>query len=123
MKSKVLLIEDLKHIHQDCAEAIRMSPDLKDYWQILSAYTEEEARILFLANTPDIKLILLDGCLNTYTPNTLELLKWMRDQYKGLIIAISAGFNEALVQAGCDRAMQKHLLSEKLPGILYELGL
>ena len=86
---------------------------------ILSAHTLGEARNLFAAY-PDIRLIVLDGCLlrsslQAKMPDTLPLVGEFRKTFRGPIVAASSNpnFRQMMMGAGCDHECEdKDLLAQ-----------
>lgn len=98
-KKKMLVIEDKKAWQ----EAIKMT--FGEDFKIISAYTKHEA-LEGLIDHPDVSVILMDGSLNDGS-NTIELTKYIRSKYTGIIIALSGDINDELIQAGCDAGCNK----------------
>lgn len=110
---KILIVEDLRHLHEMW---IIM---LKEKVQIISAFTIEEAREKFKDN-PDITLITIDGCVPGESFNTEPLVREFRKTFKGPIIAASRSlfFRTLLKEAGCDYECSKNELPKKILEIL-----
>ncbi len=91
---------------------------------ILSAHTLGEARNLF-ATYPDIRLIVLDGCLlhsslQAKMPDTLPLVGEFRKTFRGPIIAASSNpdFRQMMMAAGCDHECDD---KDQLPRVIGRL--
>lgn len=114
MKRVVLIVDDQPAFHIRPKGKLRRSAELREKWEIISAYTEQEARALFLEHSERIAFVFMDACLTGHTPNTLDLIKWVRTQYDGPMIAMSSVFNTALIKAGCDQAINKNDIGEEV---------
>ena len=112
---KILLVEDMKVVHDSVKDA------LAGKVKLISAFTISEAKRLFQKN-PDIDAIVIDACVPGEVINTLPLVRELRKEYKGLMIAISkyGDYQKQLVEAGCNkRCFNKRQLSEYLSELLY----
>lgn len=76
--------------------------------RLLQATTLEEAERLFGEN-PDLDAILMDACLQSDEPNTIDLTRRIRQSFSGPMIACSGSpfFLEELMQAGCSHRSTK----------------
>lgn len=95
---KILLIEDTIHFQEQWALALTGVEV-----EIITATTPQEARDQF-AKHPDVALIVMDGCLLTDFPNTIDLTKQIRQTFSGPMIAASrsSNINKQLREAGCN---------------------
>lgn len=110
---KVLAIEDGQIIQEWWALKLRGQVEL------IPATTIEEAYKLFDEHGRTLAAIAVDGRLHSETPNTPPLIQHILESgYQGPIIAISAGFNDVLMQAGCTREATKRELPEVMEEIL-----
>ncbi len=111
---KVLVVEDKKAV---C-----------DFWQevfqntglvILWAATLKAAVDLFAAN-PDVKVVVMDGCLEGDGLDTLPLVRLIRQSFTGPMIATSSlpEYQEQLRKAGCSHESDKGKLPFELLSIL-----
>ncbi len=94
---KILIVEDGQKW------SVQYQQDLGGYEvSLIIAERADEARRQFEVN-PDVAAIVMDGCLFSEAPNTLELVKEFRVKgYTGPIIANSSDYNKELQEAGCD---------------------
>lgn len=96
---KVLIVEDHRMLQAHFAR------ELVGRVTLLQAHTVKEARQLF-AEHPDIRVIVLDGCLCRRMgrePDTLPLIGEFRQIFGGAMIAMSndAKFRKMMLVAGC----------------------
>ena len=95
---KVLIIEDMPRFYQVYSE------DLDNEVLVLVARDSESA-LSHLSANPDIAIIVMDACLKSEMPDTIDLTKEIRALgYKGPMIANSNSdkYNKLLMSAGCD---------------------
>ncbi len=106
---KVLLVED----YPGWIKIIKGG--LENEAEVLSAVTIREAENIFSENS-DIAIIIMDACVPGDEPNTLPLVKKIRETFKGPIIAISSSdsYRKQLVEAGCDYECEK----KKIPSMV-----
>lgn len=105
---KVLLVDDVVRYHGSIAlQMNRLAPNAI---QVIGAFSAEQASRIF-AEHPDIDLIVMDGNLGDES-NTSDLVRTMRETFKGPIIANSGSpeSNIKLVAAGCS-----HRTSDQSP--------
>lgn len=76
-------------------------------FDVTYARTLKEARKAFDEGEYDI--IAVDGSLHSSTVNTLDLVRYIRVNFNGPMVAIStvADSNKQLVEAGCDHSCLK----------------
>lgn len=112
---QILIVEDQK----DLFEAIWLHKlhEFRFSLEIVFACTIKEAEENF---HPKLDLIVMDACLHGRKPNTIELVKKFREDYKGPIIAISAvpNYRDMLMTAGCSCQCKKEDLPSKIIQIL-----
>lgn len=101
-KPKVLIVEDDKKLQR------LFCIWLEDYFEVLSAFTIQEAEEL-VTKHPDIAAVAMDGCVPGDELNTAPLTKKIRAGFSGPIIAISsvADYRLRLITAGCDYWCEK----------------
>lgn len=101
-KPKVLIVEDGKQHQQEYTKA------LQDKVELLQAFDFEDGERMFLEN-PDISLVVMDACIASDKPNSIRLLKKIRETFAGPIIAASAdpSFRNFLVKEGCSHQAPK----------------
>ncbi|EKE10961.1 MAG: hypothetical protein ACD_15C00166G0009 [uncultured bacterium] len=115
-KKVILLVED-EHIQGSLAMASLQDKGFVVYW----AQTIKEAEFIFKNKNGLFDAILLDGCMDSETPNTQPLIAFFKEKrYEGHIVAISMKekFSLDLVDAGATCIAQKN---EALAG--FTLGL
>jgi len=108
----ILIVEDDNSIIELLKNILLLTFNDGEGLEILEAETVRKAENLFISNNQEIKLILMDGCLNSATPNTLELVRKIKKVSPELpIIAMSGSskFNQRLRNSGCDEQMEKPL--------------
>lgn len=83
--------------------------------EFLYARTIEEARRLY-RERKDIQAIAVDACVPGDNPNTMELVREIRKEFKGTIVAISSlrEYRALLREAGCSQECEKQYLPEML---------
>lgn len=94
---KVLIVED------EAAYQNAYLETLKGWAEIIPVYGLQEAELLFEAHQ-DVSVIIMDDCLRSGVPNTLQLVKKIRESgYTGKIIATARDqeHNRLLLEAGC----------------------
>jgi len=70
-----------------------------------------DAKRIFLERKPTH--VILDGCVEKKTIDSLPFLAWLKEQgFTGKIIAYSAGYNQALLQAGATHCAHKYRIKE-----------
>ena len=78
--------------------------------EVLFAWTHDQARTA-VANDKGIVLILMDACLKGNTPDTLELVREIREIFPATFpiigVSSSANYCEMLIQAGCNYGIVK----------------
>jgi CheY-like chemotaxis protein len=113
MKPKVLIIEDEPYRQKWWKE------DLESKVEVLSALTIQQAEELFAGN-PDVALIVMDACLSGRSPDTILLVKKIRQTFSGPMIAASGNpeYRELLCEAGCDHSCEKYKVPKKVLEIL-----
>lgn len=101
-KPKVLIVEDGKRHQQEYTKA------LKDKVELLQAFDLEDGERTFREN-PDISLVVMDACIASDEPDSMMLLKKIRETFAGPIIAASAdpNFRKFLVKEGCSHQAPK----------------
>ena len=115
MKKKILIVDD------EPASQVILSHrlvEMPDKVIVLRATSLAEAKRLFDDN-PDIDLIAMDGCVpdpdasphERRIPNSMNLVRYMRQKYNGPIFGVSDQFNDRLRSAGCDNSCSKDLFS------------
>ncbi|OHA66245.1 MAG: hypothetical protein A3D63_01230 [Candidatus Wildermuthbacteria bacterium RIFCSPHIGHO2_02_FULL_49_17] len=106
---KVLVVED----DQYWSGIIRRG--LKGKVLVAQAFTTEEAEAVF-QESPDLAVILMDACVPGDDPNTMWLVRKMRETFTGPIIAISSNsdYRKELIQAGCDHEAEKTEAAQKV---------
>lgn len=111
-KTTILIVDDDKSTQVLC------NIMLKNYFNLLQAYTEEEAEKFFMANQKEIRCVIMDGCLLGDEIDTIPLVHKFRGAgYVGPIIASSnrQDFRNKLIEAGCDCQSDKGMpLFQKL---------
>jgi len=114
---KVLIIED-GAVFQGLWEM-----ELEGKVLLFQAVSIEEAKNIFYQN-PDLSIITMDACVPGDEPNTLPLVKEMRETYSGLIIATSSddNFCESLIKAGCNYGISKENVAEEILRVIKERG-
>lgn len=101
-RPKVLLVEDneeyLRHYRRELGEKVTL----------LVAESLEDGERLFGAN-PDVALVVMDACVPGDTPNSMPLVRKIRQTFAGPIIASSSyeKYRMELMEAGCDREADK----------------
>lgn len=112
MKPKILVVEDIEDFQ------LQYRKNLNDIADILAATTLDEGKRLFDAN-PDIVLVVMDACVPGNKPNSMELVKHMRQTFEGPIIASSSmlEYREILIGAGCSIKSHK----SGVPDLIREL--
>ena len=77
--------------------------------EFLQATTLTEGEELYSSNSEKIQLIIMDGCLQSDYPNTMPLIKKIRETFKGPMIAGSGSdsYLKELVAAGCNFKFDK----------------
>jgi len=110
MKKKVILVIEDDVMMQNLVRLILKNTDVIFY----QAYTVPQAHELFTEHKNEITHIYVDGCVPGNSLNTLDLVREIRPEFKGKIFAMSSrpDFNEILVEAGCDRDIQKRDLKD-----------
>lgn len=110
---KILIVEDLE-LQNRIYELT-----FQKFFNVLFATNHEEAVLLF-NNNPDIKLIVMDGCLGGDTCNTAPLVQEFRKTFSGPVIAAPSSISHQifLVQAGCDYQSEKGEVGELVKQIL-----
>ena len=95
-RPKLLIVDDIEELHYSYQRRLGHVID------VFSARSEQEAREMFSRERFDA--IAMDGCLNSRTPDTLELTREFRRTYDGPIIATSSdeSYRELQVEAGCN---------------------
>jgi CheY-like chemotaxis protein len=106
---KVLIVED----NPTYSHMIRRN--LEDKVLIAQAFTTKEAEAIFQRN-PDLAVILMDACVPGDNPNTMWLVKKMRETFTGPIIAISSvsDYRKKLMEAGCNYEAMKNQAAQKV---------
>lgn len=101
-KPKVLIVEDVELYQKRYAQM------LKGKVELLQALDLKDGKRLFLEN-PDISLVVMDACISEDTPNSIPLVKKIRETFTGPIIAASAdpSYRKFLVDAGCSHQAPK----------------
>lgn len=101
-KPKVLIVEDFPQWQRI------FQRELEDFCEVLLAGTVEKGEQLYKAN-PDVALIIMDACVPGDEPTTLELIKKIRETFKGPMIGTSSmsNYRSALLEAGCDYSSDK----------------
>ncbi|MBI2454361.1 MAG: hypothetical protein HYV54_02220 [Parcubacteria group bacterium] len=109
-KVKVLVVEDNQRWQDTFARKFGQD------FQLLQATTIEQGEELFLAN-PDIGIVVMDACVPGDDPNTMNLVKKIRETFVGKMIASSSvkDYREILMAAGCSHQCPKNDLFEKFP--------
>lgn len=107
---KVLIVDDCRELQK------LWQLHLQGTAEVFSALTIEEAEKIFSHYHTDLCLICMDACVPASTPNTLPLVRKMRQTYKGHMIAIStmSEYRKLLKDAGCDEEVDKELLPTKI---------
>lgn len=82
---------------------------------VVQAFTTEEAEAIFKQD-PDFAVILMDACVDGDMPDTMWLVRKMRETFKGPIIAISSSsdYRKELIRAGCDHESKKDEAAKKV---------
>ncbi|MFA6270396.1 MAG: hypothetical protein WC657_04275 [Candidatus Paceibacterota bacterium] len=113
MAVKVLVVEDEEDFHRLWKEEVGNNVE------ILSAYSIQDAIALFNSN-PDISMIVMDACVPGNQQNTAPLVKWLREKFKGPLIATSSVpcFRVELLKAGCSHESQKRHVPKKVLELL-----
>jgi CheY-like chemotaxis protein len=85
------------------------------------AHNRAEAKEIFKQN-PNPALIVMDGCLESTTPDTISLVEEIRKTYKGPMIANSSDevARHKLVQAGCSHYVPAKEKCFELVRLLFE---
>jgi len=105
----VLVVDDDpgKYIHRSIRRRISHVAN------VISAYDQDRARILFRQHPPDI--VMMDACVPGSQPNTKKLIREIKDtDFNGLIIGSSSEYLGYLKQAGCDKTCSKEKIAEVL---------
>ncbi len=107
-KIKVLVVEDNEGWQLEFREKFGEQFDL------LQAVTIEQAEEFFSAN-PDVGVVVMDACVPGEYPNTMNLVRKIRESFSGVMVASSSfkPFREVLVNAGCSHSCHKDDLFEK----------
>jgi len=94
---KVLVVNDSELIQ----DMVRMA--MGELCAILRATSLQMGRELYDQNQ-DVDLVVMDGCVDSSSLDSIPLVEEIRKTYKGPILAASSSFlcNEELVLAGCD---------------------
>lgn len=110
---KVLIVEDSLKIQGQYENA------LSGLAELLQAYDLKMGEQLYQENS-DIALVVMDGCIGTNYPNTLDLIRKIRLTFKGPMIATSAdsNFRNILEDAGCDYKAAKDNVPELVKKLL-----
>lgn len=106
---KVLVVEDSKQWSGLIKRA------LENKLLVFQAFTTEEAEVALKLH-PDLAVILMDACVPGDNPNTMWLVRKMRETFKGPIIAISRvpEYRKKLIEAGCDYESEKDEAAQKV---------
>ena len=74
---------------------------------------------LFYRHKSKIVMIAVDGCLRSRSLNTISLIREIRKNFKGPIVAISSRqtYREQLLMNGCDYECEKNDLPKKITEI------
>ncbi len=104
MKKTALVVEDDPNWQDD----FRLALSRKGF-EILQASDLKEAKELFLANSEEIGLVVMDGCLGSNSPNSMDLIKNIRQTFNGPMIASSGSklYLKELTGAGCNFMFHK----------------
>jgi DNA-binding NarL/FixJ family response regulator len=116
-KPKILIVEDDEAL-QSCFEL-----ELQDSARILAAFSLQQARKQFAQN-PDIAIIVMDACVPGNHPTALPLVREFREQFQGLIIAVSSidHYRKELLAAGCDQECDKSDVGETVLRLLAKMN-
>ncbi len=101
MKKRVLIIED------DADARLMFVKQLQHQYFLVFAASPKEAVELFNDTAPDF--VGVDACVGSRLPNTISLVKFMRQTFHGPMIGISGSkaHNKLLLYAGCSHACKK----------------
>lgn len=102
LRPKVLIVED-RRINQEIYAA-----ELQGKVFLMQAMNLEDGQRLFMEN-PDVALIVMDACLSGDEPDSISLVKKIRETFSGPMIAASAAaeYRKLLLRAGCSHESPK----------------
>jgi DNA-binding response OmpR family regulator len=92
--------------------------------EVLLAETQEEALLLFEKNKDLIEIIVMDACVPGSSPNTMGLIKTIKDSgFTKPIVGCSSGedYNKILMEAGATHATKKTEVASFVLGMLNKL--
>ena len=99
---KILVIDDDPQFHMVFKQMIESAIPRPI---VISAYNLTDAKTIYEKHR-DVKVIIMDGCLDSAEPNTAPLVREIRKTYQGIIVANSSNEDgqKQLVEAGCRHA-------------------
>jgi len=115
MSSKVVLIVD-----DDKKRFQAWRKKLRGKINVVCASSIEGAQKQFRKHASDLAAIAMDACVPGDSPNTLWLVREMRQTFNGPMIAISGSplYREQLMDAGCNYQSPKDDLPAKIIEVL-----
>ena len=110
----IFLVEDNENIHKFINDALFGSAN------IIGAMTLMDAEKIYEQNKDKFSAICVDGCVQGNELNALPLIRMIKKEFNGPLIAISSypEYRKLMVEAGCTYEIEKQLLPDLLRSIL-----